>query len=526
MRFGVSGNYQKSLLRSGAILAALVAAGCSSDVSRFQDSILTGSSRQPQMAPVSQPFPGDSAGLDNTYTGSVGQVTRTDNVSQRNAGRPVPMANVGGAGQAYPQTQMASAPVQNYPQPSYPTQPQMAAAPADVSRGALAPIASAPVQSATLAQPQGQLAPGESSLGQLTVASSPAASSSGSTVTVAAGDTISAIAARHGVSVADMIQANNIADASSLRVGQQLVIPGRAGAVQVAAVQPGTGGQQPTPAQAPERVAVVPTQPQPAAGNGATVAAGSPASSPAAGGQTYTVAAGDTLNAIASRNGVSATALREANGLSSGLIRVGQTLVIPAGGNGGTTQVAAATPAPARVDPAPTGSTQPSEPAPVTAYTPPTGSSSGQSGGSGTSVAEASQQVAAIAPNSTGITSMRWPVRGRVISSFGQNQSGRPNDGIDIAVPEGTPIKASENGVVIFAGPGLKDFGNTVLVRHDNGLVTVYGHASEIKVARGDTVRRGQDIALSGRSGAAETPKLHFEVRKDSAPVNPANYLE
>ena len=117
---------------------------------------------------------------------------------------------------------------------------------------------------------------------------------------------------------------------------------------------------------------------------------------------------------------------------------------------------------------------------------------------------------------------MRWPVRGRVIGTYGNGR----NDGIDIAVPEGTPIKAAENGVVIYAGDGLKDFGQTVLLRHADGKVTVYGHTSEIKVSRGDNVRRGQEIARSGMSGNADTPKLHFEVRKDSEPVDPQQFLE
>ena len=92
-------------------------------------------------------------------------------------------------------------------------------------------------------------------------------------------------------------------------------------------------------------------------------------------------------------------------------------------------------------------------------------------------IAEAEEDDTAAAPGGTGIGKMRWPVRGRVISNYGSG-SGKSNDGIDIAVPEGTPVKAAENGVVIYAGDGLKDFGNTVLVRHENGLVTVYGHAS------------------------------------------------
>ena len=78
----------------------------------------------------------------------------------------------------------------------------------------------------------------------------------------------------------------------------------------------------------------------------------------------------------------------------------------------------------------------------------------------------------------------------------------------------------------MYAGSGLKEVGNTVLVRHANGLVTVYGHASELKVSRGQNVKRGQEIAVSGMSGQTDSPKLHFEVRKNSKPVNPVTYLE
>jgi murein DD-endopeptidase MepM/ murein hydrolase activator NlpD len=87
-------------------------------------------------------------------------------------------------------------------------------------------------------------------------------------------------------------------------------------------------------------------------------------------------------------------------------------------------------------------------------------------------------------------------------------------------------VRAAENGVVIYAGDGLREFGNTVLVRHDDGLVTVYGHNSRITVSRGDTVRRGQEIARSGMTGDADRPKLHFEVRNGTTPVNPMTYLQ
>src|SRR5690606_41089346 len=128
--------------------------------------------------------------------------------------------------------------------------------------------------------------------------------------------------------------------------------------------------------------------------------------------------------------------------------------------------------------------------------------------------------------SSSGISQMRWYVRCRILTSVGQRDGGSVNDGIDILVPAGTTVKAAENGVLIYSGDGLKEFGQTVLIRHDNGLVTVYGHNSEILVQRGQKVRRGEDIAKSGMSGNAKAPKLHFEVRKDSSPVNPAKYLE
>ncbi|MEO9788936.1 MAG: M23 family metallopeptidase, partial [Aurantimonas coralicida] len=85
---------------------------------------------------------------------------------------------------------------------------------------------------------------------------------------------------------------------------------------------------------------------------------------------------------------------------------------------------------------------------------------------------------------------------------------------------------AAENGVVIYAGDGLKEFGNTVLAKHDTGLVTAYGHADQIDVERGAKVKRGQQIAKSGMSGDTDIPLLHFEVRKDSAPVDPTKYLQ
>jgi murein DD-endopeptidase MepM/ murein hydrolase activator NlpD len=123
------------------------------------------------------------------------------------------------------------------------------------------------------------------------------------------------------------------------------------------------------------------------------------------------------------------------------------------------------------------------------------------------------------------IPTFRWPVHGRVISSFGARVNGQPNDGINVAVPEGTPVKSAEDGVVAYAGNELKGFGNLVLVRHANGYVSAYAHASEIAVKRGDTIKRGQVIAKAGQTGNVTSPQLHFEIRKGSTPVDPTQFL-
>ena len=121
--------------------------------------------------------------------------------------------------------------------------------------------------------------------------------------------------------------------------------------------------------------------------------------------------------------------------------------------------------------------------------------------------------------------SFRWPARGRVIAGFGPKSGGGQNDGINLAVPEGTPIKAADDGVVAYAGNELKGYGNLVLIRHANGFVSAYAHASELLVKRGDTIKRGQVIAHAGQTGNVTSPQLHFEIRKGSTPVDPTKYL-
>ena len=259
----------------------------------------------------------------------------------------------------------------------------------------------------------------------------------------------------------------------------------------------------------------------------------------------YIVQSGDTLYSVSRKTGVSVDSLKSANGLSNGAIRVGQSLIIPGGHN---TEVAAATPSAATAKTAtpaalpetkqvttPTKTAAASQPAATQPAAEPTKTAQDEPAkpaaepavakGSDTTMNQA-ENVAVVAPQATGISKMRWPAQGRILSSFGQKEGSSTNDGIDIMAPEGSSVKAAENGVVIYAGDGLKEFGNTVLIRHENNIVTVYGHNSKILVQRGQKVRRGDEIAKSGMSGNASTPRVHFEVRKNSSPVNPIKYLE
>ncbi len=119
----------------------------------------------------------------------------------------------------------------------------------------------------------------------------------------------------------------------------------------------------------------------------------------------------------------------------------------------------------------------------------------------------------------------RRPVNGLIVSRFGEQSNGQRNDGINISVPRGTPVKAAENGVVVYAGDELTGLGKLVLVRHADGWVSAYAHNDEILVGRCDTVERGQMIARAGVTGAVTKPQLHFELRKNARPVDPEVHL-
>lgn len=320
----------------------------------------------------------------------------------------------------------------------------------------------------------------------------------GTPVTVASGDTLTSLSHRYGVPANAIAAANGLSGPAALRPGQRLVIPRYVGG---------------------------PAAARPAA-PGPTSKLHAPMSS------VHVVAPGETLIGIAHHYKRPVAEIAAANHIAPhAMVKLGDRLVIPgkAGSEMRTAAVAPAPepkPAPAVLPPAaprhvaeapaPVPQKQPAaqklaslDPAPAVRMATPT--------------TELEAEEAPVKRN--GALAFRWPVRGRVIANFGAKTNGQQNDGIDLAVPEGTAVRAAEDGVVAYAGNELKGYGNLVLIRHSNGFVTAYAHASEIMVKRNDQVRRGQIIAKSGQTGTVASPQLHFEIRKGSSPVDPMQHL-
>ena len=121
-------------------------------------------------------------------------------------------------------------------------------------------------------------------------------------------------------------------------------------------------------------------------------------------------------------------------------------------------------------------------------------------------------------PKLSGKSKFEKPVRGRIKIPYGPLGGGKYNDGIDIAVPKGSSVKATENGIVVYTGSELKSFGNLILIKHAQGWTSAYALNSRILVKRGDKVKRGSVIAKSGR-------QVHFELRRRTRTVDPKPYL-
>jgi murein DD-endopeptidase MepM/ murein hydrolase activator NlpD len=303
----------------------------------------------------------------------------------------------------------------------------------------------------------------------------------GSAITVAAGDSVDTIARRYGVPASVIMQANNIAAPATLHPGQRLVIP-RYTSTRVATA-PAPRSATPAPATATH-----------AANSGVHV-----------------VAAGDTLGKISHRYHRSINEIAKANNIQpTATLNVGDRVIIP---GAQTSEVKTSGPAAPAQQKTVVASAAPKEPEPV------------QTAAVMAPTEALDKEATKLAEGSGAVPKFRWPANGRVIAGYGATPNGQQNDGINIALPENTPVKAAEDGVVAYAGNELKGYGNLVLVRHPNGYVTAYAHAKELLVKRGDQVKRGQVIARSGQTGNVNTPQLHFEIRKGSSPLDPTRFL-
>lgn len=118
-----------------------------------------------------------------------------------------------------------------------------------------------------------------------------------------------------------------------------------------------------------------------------------------------------------------------------------------------------------------------------------------------------------------------WPVKGKIISGFGRRGSGLHNDGINIAAEPGSPVRAADAGIVVYAGNELAGYGNLLLIRHPSGYVTAYAHNKKLLVDKNAKVKQGQAVALVGSTGDVDRPQLHFEIRKGDRAVDPNRYL-
>jgi len=121
--------------------------------------------------------------------------------------------------------------------------------------------------------------------------------------------------------------------------------------------------------------------------------------------------------------------------------------------------------------------------------------------------------------------SYMWPVKGKIISKFGLLAKGLRNDGINISADIGNPVLAIESGKIVYAGNEIQAFGNLILIKHYNDKTSAYAHLDKINVKKGESVNKGQIIALVGNSGKVSIPQLHFEIRDKDGPLDPLKYL-
>ncbi len=221
----------------------------------------------------------------------------------------------------------------------------------------------------------------------------------------------------------------------------------------------------------------------------------------------YTVKRGDTGYSISRRFGVTVSSLMRVNRIGPPYtLSIGQTLRLP--GGAAETSFASASKPPSRSSRPPSGTTRQG---PRAKPTPP----------------QSSERVTTPrTPPPRTSSRFAWPTTGRLASRFGPKEGGLHNDGINILARAGSPVKAAEDGVVVYASNALQGYGNLLLIKHADGYITAYAHNERLLVPEGKRVKRGEVIARVGRSGGVSEPQLHFEIRRGRRALDPLSLLE
>ena len=244
------------------------------------------------------------------------------------------------------------------------------------------------------------------------------------------------------------------------------------------------------------------SQSYPAASSGGYIPSNAPVDINAA---THTVVRGDTVYNIAKRYQITQDNLRAWNNMADNTISVGQVLRVKPAGY--TAPAGSAATSAARTQP------------PVASAATPNVPSTPQANTSRVATPATTPTVSTGGVRNTGGITWQRPTAGNVITKFGGT-----NKGVDIAGNPGQPVVAAADGKVVYAGSGLRGYGNLVIIQHSPTFLSAYGHNQSLLVNEGQTVKRGQTIAKMGNSDASRT-QLHFEVRQNGKPVNPANYV-
>ncbi|CWN04432.1 TPA: peptidoglycan DD-metalloendopeptidase family protein [Neisseria meningitidis] len=347
-----------------------------------------------------------------------------------------------------------------------------------------------PVQSAPVYTPPAYVPPSAPAVSGTYVPSYAPVDINAATHTIVRGDTVYNISKRYHISQDDFRAWNGMTD-NTLSIGQIVKVkPAGYAAPKAAAVK--SRPAVPAAAQPPVQSAPVDI-------NAAT----------------HTIVRGDTVYNISKRYHISQDDFRAWNGMTDNMLSIGQIVKVkPAGYAAPKTSAVESRPAvPAAVQtpvkpaaqPPVQSAPQPAAPAAENKAVP----------------APAPQSPAASPSGTRSVGGIVWqrPTQGKVVADFGGN-----NKGVDIAGNAGQPVLAAADGKVVYAGSGLRGYGNLVIIQHNSSFLTAYGHNQKLLVGEGQQVKRGQQVALMGNTDASRT-QLHFEVRQNGKPVNPNSYI-